>query len=118
MKMLTRQRELARKQLEREMRKRSNDDIRIYNTHFAQKCNPYSGDTTVLPFGTDNKTSVGNITETDVLESVLFAVKYTHRRKDVTQLVPELVSDEVRDYWLHRIHGSVLRNAKAKAKCE
>lgn len=116
--MLTRQKEIEKRKRERELRRQSNDGIRIYNTAFAAKCNPYSGDTTVLPYGADNKTDKGNITENDILESVLFSVKHHHRRKDITQLVPELVSNEVRDYWLHRIHGSILRNAKAKSKCE
>lgn len=113
--MLTRQKELARIKRDRELRRISNQGIKIYNSVSAMRSNPYANDTTLLPFGADNRTDKGNITEDDVLESVLFAEKYTHRRKDITVLCPDLVSDEVKEQWLDKIRASVLRNARAGA---
>lgn len=116
--MLTRQKELARKNTIRELRKASNDGIKIYNSVSAMRVNPYANDTTVLPFGKDNKTDQGNITEDDVLESVLFAETHSHRRKDITVLCPDLVCEEIKDYWRGKIGQSIVRAAVAKKKCE
>lgn len=118
MKMLTRRIEEQRVKRNRELRKLSNDGIKIYNTTNAQRCNPYAGDTTTLPFKRDGKTDKGGWTEDEVLESVLNPNRRFHVKRSTETLAPVLVCDEVKNYWRNRIHNSVLNNAKAKSKCE
>ncbi len=114
--MLTRQREKDRIAHDRTLRVNSNKDIAIYNCKSSMLCNPFAGDTTVLDWSTDNHRDVVPQTEDEILDSI-FNPKHNLRvRKSDVKLVPEMVSEEVKDYYLQKIKDSALRSAKSYAR--
>lgn len=116
--LLTRQRELARKQKQRELRRLSNDGIKILNSAIALRTNPFAGDTTTLPFDKDGKTDKGGITEDDVLYSVINAEHRQKHTKTLEELNPDLVCDAVKTYYKAKMQQSILKNARAKSKID
>lgn len=121
MKWLTRARAQEKRKLEREKRKQSNKEIRIYDLAASMRGNPFSGETTNLPFGKGDQRYHGTpefLTEQDLDEYLLFNGKRFHVKKSEVQLTPELVSDEVKDFYRAKIYGSAIRSAKNKRdKC-
>lgn len=116
--MLTRQRELARKASERAKRIRANADIAIYNRVSSMKCNPFAGDTTVLDRTVDNRTDNLPQTEDELLDSLLHPRHNFRVRKSDVRLVPEMVSEEIKDWYKQKIGATMVNNAKLKRdKC-
>lgn len=93
-------------------RKTGQDSVKIYNTNRAMRCNPFAGDTTILDWSVDNRVDSLHLTEEEVLDSVLFAGKRYHVRKSDVRLHPDMVSEEIKDYYRAKISGSALRSAK------
>lgn len=107
--------------VDREKRKQSNKEIKIYDRAASMRGNPFSGETTNLPFNQDNRKSYGTpelLTEQDVLESILFNGKRFRVRKSDVKLAPEMVTDEIKDFYRAKIYAGAVRSAKNKRdKC-
>lgn len=110
--LLTKKKALAKVQEQREKHRASNDGIKIYNTARATRCNPFAGDTTVLDWTVDNRTDSIIMTEQELIDSVIFSGKRYHVRKSDVQLSPDMVSEEIKDYYRQKISGSALRSAR------
>ena len=115
---LTDVKRLARKQTERTQRRASNRHIAQYNTVSAMRCNPYSGDTTILPRDYDGKTDHGEQTEDDIINSLLYSESRSHVKRSLERLMPELISNEVKEYWQQKIGQSSIKAAKALKPAE
>lgn len=109
---LTDVKKLAAKQTSRTRRRAANRDIALYDRSFAMKVNPFSSDTTALPRDIDNRTDVLNLTEDEVIDSVLNPER-KFRVKNETRLNPDLVPDEVAEVWRQKIQASRVSNARA-----
>lgn len=113
---LLKQYALEKKRKQRELHQVGIDSIKIYNTATAYgkqcKSNPFAGDTTVLDWTVDNRSDSIHLTEEEVLDSVLFRGKRFHVKKSDVHLVPDMVSEEIKDYYRQKIWGSALRSAK------
>jgi hypothetical protein len=97
-------------------RKASNEDIKIYNKVSSMKCNPFAGDTTVLDRTVDNRRDNVPQTEEEILSSVLNP-KHNYRvKKSDVKLCPDMVTEEIKDYFLQKIRGSALRSARSYNK--
>jgi len=114
--MLTRQIEISRKQKNAALRVASNKDIAIYNKVSSMKGNPFAGDTTTLDYSVDNHTDVVPQTEDEIIDSVLHPRHNFRVRKSTNKLIPEAVSNEVREYWLQKIEQSRVNGAKSLYK--
>lgn len=119
--MLTRAHERAKREREREKHKQFKEEIKIYDLSTSMRCNPFSGETTNLPFNQDNRKEYGTpelLTEQDVLESILFNGKRFHVRKSDVKLAPDMVTDEIKDFYRAKIYQGAVRSAKNKRdKC-
>lgn len=104
---------LARLQSNRTKRTVSNKDIRVYNRKAGVKYNGFAGDTTNLPHGVDNRTDNLELTEDEILDSVLNPNKKFRVKASDIKLSPDCVSDEVRMYWLQKINQSGINMARA-----
>jgi len=109
--MLTNRIRLERQKRERELRRLSNDGIKIFNTARAMRVNPFAGDTTVISRSVDNKTDHGAKTLDDVIDSVCHRERRARNKKSDAELRPWAVSDEVKDFWLQKINASRVRGA-------
>jgi hypothetical protein len=116
--LLTQMKVIADKQARAAKRRASNDDIRIYNRVSSMKGNPFAGDTTVLDHSVDNHTDHGLLTEEDVIDSVLHPRHNFRVRKSTTKLMPDAVSNEVREYWLQKIGQSRINGARSLYKSD
>ena len=118
---LTRAFKLAKQKLLTQKHQQANADIKIYDKVSAMRDNPFSGDTTVPLRNIDNRKNYGTpelLTEADVLESVLIAGKRMHVKKSDVSLHPDMVSDEIKDYYRAKIFAGAVRSAKNKRdKC-
>ena len=119
MEWLTRKKEQAKKKREREARKRSNEAIKIYDRggKRAFKVNAFANNIADLPYDQDNHREYGSaelMTEDEVLESVLFAGKRFRVRKSDVKLCPDMVTEEIKDYYRSKIVSCSVRSAKNK----
>ena len=118
---LTRAFKLAKQKLLTQKHQQANADIKIYDKASAIRGNPFSGDTTVPLRNIDNRRSLGKpefITEEDALQSVLFRGKRYHVKKSEVSLHPDMVSDEIKDYYRAKIFAGAVRSAQNKRdKC-
>lgn len=114
--MLTDQRRLAKLRMDRITRQAFKDAIAIFDTKTAMLGNPFSGDTTVLDHTVDNHTDVLPQTEEEVIQSVLFPKHNIRNKKSDIKLVPDMVTEDVKDYYRQKIGASLLRSAVAKQK--
>lgn len=123
MQWLTRKIENERRKIQREKHKQANEDIKIYDRGGKRsfKVNAFAGDTTNLPFRIGQREFIGTdmfLTEQDLDEFLLIRGKRFHVRKSEVQLTPELVSDEVKDFYRAKIFAGAVRSAKNKRdKC-
>jgi hypothetical protein len=101
---------------DRARRLSANQDISIYDRKSSMLGNPFAGDTTVLDHSVDNTHENTPQTLDEIIDSVLHPNRRFHVKRSQTKLMPEAVSNEVREYWLQKIGQSRLNGAKSLYK--
>jgi hypothetical protein len=96
-----------------EKRRISNEAIRVYNRASSMHGNPFAGDTTVLDKAVDNRRDSVPLTMDEIIDSVQHPRRAFRVKRNLSRLMPDVVSPEVRQVWLEKIHGSRLRGAKS-----
>lgn len=90
-------------------RARMNDAFKISNTKMATilPYEPYNG-----PTSGRNSFVKTEMTEDEILESVLNPDKHKHSKRDIRKLDPSCVSDEVKEFWKQKVKDSELRRGR------
>jgi hypothetical protein len=101
---------------DRARRTLANQDIAIYNRKSSMLGNPFANDTTVLDHSVDNTHENTPQTLDEIIDSVMHPRHNFRVRKSTSKLIPEAVSDEVREYWLQKIGQSRVNGAKSLYK--